>query len=175
MVVTHDEALADRCRLLRNQAHGTPRFEHQMQGYNYRLTNLQAAIGLAQCEQADQKVERRRAIAERYSGLLKGVEAITGPVEEPWAKNTYWMYSILINDSFGLSRDAVMTQLKSRGIDSRSFFHPMHLQPVFKGRDAGAYPVATDIGARGLYLPSGLGLSDEQQERVVKTLLSLRK
>ena len=166
MVVTRDAALAERARLLRDQAMGTPRFSHAEMGFNYRPTNLMAAIGLAQCEKAEQKVERRREVARIYSELLADIPWLTLPPEAPWAKSTYWMYAILVPED----RDGVMKRMNERGVGTRPFFVPMHLQPLFEGRDDGPFPVSTDIAARGLYLPSGLGLTRPQQERVAATL-----
>lgn len=174
MVVTRDAGLAERCRLLRNQAFTATRFHHEEMGFNYRLTNLQAAIGLAQVERAEEKIELRRRVARVYTGLLQGTADLTLPPEAPWARSTFWMYGILIGPRFGRSRDEVMKLLAERGIETRAFFHPMHRQPMFRGQVAGEFPVSADLGERGLYLPSGLGLTRDQQERVVKTLLDLR-
>jgi perosamine synthetase len=177
MVVTNNQEIASRARLLRNQAFEEPRFVHRFIGFNYRLTNIQAAIGLAQTEKIEEKVDRKRGIARIYSDLLKDQLDITLPYEALWAKNVYWMYSILLNDSFGLSRDEVMRMLKEKGVETRSFFYPIHQQPVFQGRDfrfphtSGHYPVSEDIACRGLYLPSSLGLTKEQIEEVVQKLL----
>jgi perosamine synthetase len=163
MCVTNDAALAEKMRLLRNQAFVEPRFVHHEVGFNYRLTNVQAAIGLAQCEGVDRKIERKREIASIYAKLLEGV---TLPAEAPWAKNVYWMYGVLVPGD----RDGVMRRMLDRGVETRPFFHPMHAQPVFRGRVEGEFPVSRDLGARGLYLPSGLGLTRAQQERVARAL-----
>lgn len=181
MVVTDDKAVADRARLLRNQAFEEPRFVHHDIGFNYRLTNLQAAIGLAQVERLAEKVERKREIARTYLDLLDGVSEVTLPVEEPWAKNVYWMFGILLRDAFGRSRDDVMTRLKMTGVETRAFFHPLHAQPAYAGADPrlpavdGTFPVSDDLWRRGLYLPSGLGITGAQQEEVVGRLLECRK
>lgn len=181
MVVCNDPVLADRLRLLRNQGFREPRFVHDVVAYNYRLTNVQAAIGVAQTEKAEDKVAKKRWIAERYTSLLKDSPDLVLPYEAPWAKNTYWMYGVLLCDSFGVSKDALMTLLKSKGVDTRSFFCPMHMQPVFQqGGSAcypdvsGCYPVSEDLWARGLYLPSGLGLTEPQIEEVVAKLSECR-
>jgi perosamine synthetase len=180
MVVTNDDRLAAKCRLLRNQGFEEPRFVHQVVGFNYRMTNIQAAIGVAQCERIEQKVERKREIGRIYTNLLEAESDIMLPHEEPWAKNVYWMYGIVVRDEFGKSKDLVMKELREKGVETRSFFCPMHLQPVFRGADprypdiSGAYPVSEDLWRRGLYLPSGLGITKEQQEEVVAKLLSCR-
>ena len=177
MLVTNDRKLAERARLLRNQAFEEPRFVHQHLGFNYRLTNLQAAIGLAQCETIHKKVGRKREIAGWYTELLKDDPRLTLPPEATWARSVYWMYGVLLDESGGRSRDEVMRWLQQQGIETRPFFHPMHQQPVFlQDRDPwfpdtkGSYPVAERLGRTGLYLPSGLSLTQEQVRRVVEAL-----
>ncbi len=108
MVVCRDPQLNERMRLLRNQGFQEPRFVHAVTAFNYRLTNVQAAIGLAQTEKVQEKVDKKRWIAATYNELLSSQPDITLPVEEPWAKNVYWMYGILIDKSFGLSKDELM-------------------------------------------------------------------
>lgn len=182
MIVCRDPALAERLRLLRNQGFREPRFVHDVTAYNYRLTNVQAAIGVAQTEKADEKVAKKRWIAERYSALLQDAPDLVLPHEEAWAKNTYWMYGILVCDDFGVGKDDLMTLLKTKGVDTRSFFCPMHMQPVFQQSGSasfpdvsGSYPVSADLWRRGLYLPSGLGLTGEQIDEVVAKLTECRK
>jgi perosamine synthetase len=175
MVITNRESVAARARLLRNQAFEEPRFVHRELGFNYRLTNLQAAIGLAQCEKIQEKVERKRAIAERYRHLLAHAPEVALPTEAPWAKSVYWMYGVLLRDSFGRSRDEVMRRLYEQGVETRPFFYPLHRQPALDGRFMGRhYPVSEDLGARGLYLPSGLSLTPTQIEEVADKLLACR-
>ena len=102
---------------------------------------------------------------------------MTLPVEEPWAKNVYWMYGILVEESLGIQKDDLMQMLREKGVDTRSFFCPMSLQPAFRGADprfpdvTGHYPVSVDLWNRGLYLPSGLGLTRSQMEEVVEKLV----
>jgi len=165
MIVTNDEKIAERARRLKDQAYSPERrFLHTDIGFNYRMTNIQAAIGLAQLEHIDEFVEKRRRNAYLYNSRLKDVPGITLPPEKEWAKNVYWMYSILIEDEFGMSRDELMERLKERGIETRTFFIPMHEQPaflnlgLFKGE---RYPVAERLGKQGLYLPSSSGLRKE--------------
>ncbi len=180
MVLCGDEKLAARLRLLRDQGFQDPRFVHQVMGFNYRMTNIQAAIGLAQTERVAEKVARKRWIGQTYNELLAGQAELTLPCEEPWAKNVYWMYGVLIGAGFGASKEELMHQLKVKGVDTRSFFCPMHLQPVYQRAGprfpdpAGDYPVSTDLWERGLYLPSGLGLTRAQIEEVVEKLLECR-
>lgn len=181
MLVTNDPEVARRAKLLRNQAFEKPRFVHRVMGFNYRMTNIQAAIGLAQCEKLQEKVERKREIARRYTELLKSEADLTLPCEAPWAKNVYWMYGILLGDSFGRSRDELMRMLRERGVDTRAFFCPMHEQPVFLKADdprlpdtSGRYPISENLWRRGLYLPTGLGLTMAQIEEVCEKLLECR-
>ena len=174
MVVTNDRALAERCRSLKNLGFNRERrFLHDAVGFNYRMTNPQAAIGLAQLERIDEYVERRRAHARRYNELLRDVAGVTLPVERPWARNVYWMYGILVDEAFGCTRDELRAALAERGVETRTFFIPMHEQPVFHGMGLFAgesYPTASDIGRRGLYLPSSTGLTDEEIGYVVDAL-----
>jgi perosamine synthetase len=180
MVLCSDPALADRLRLLRNQAFDHPRFVHREIGFNYRLTNVQAAIGLAQAEKVDEKVERKREIARWYAEAFAGVEDVELPREAPGAKNVYWMYGVKLGDTFRRGRDGVMAAMKEKGVETRAFFCPMHRQPVFQMSDArfpdvsGEYPVSDDLWKRGLYLPSGLGLTRAQVEEVVEKLAGCR-
>jgi perosamine synthetase len=182
MVLCRDAALAERMRLLRNQAFDQPRFVHREIGYNYRLTNLQAAIGLAQTERVEEKVERKREIARWYADAFAGVDDVELPWEAPGAKNVYWMYGVKLGDSFRRGRDGVMAAMKERGVETRAFFCPMHQQPVFAGNDrdprfpdtSGEYPVSDDLWKRGLYLPSGLGLTRAQVQEVAVRLAECR-
>ena len=181
MVVTNDDNHAEQLRYYKNLAFplkGPRRYIHEHIGFNYRMPNTSAAIGLAQLERVDDYVERRRNNAWRYNARLQGKRGITVPAERPWAKNSFWMYSILIEDGFGLSRDEVMQKLAERSIETRSFFVPMHQQKALRdyGCDmSGNYPNSEYVSPRGLYLPSGSGLTDEQIERVCNELLSLAK
>ncbi len=184
MLVTDDRDLAQRAELLRNQAFTSERFVHHAVGFNYRMTNVQAAIGLAQCERLEQKIDRKIEIARAYTDLLSE-EAATGtltlPAQASWARNVYWMYGFLVNESFGRDRDELRKMLADRGVDTRSFFHPLHDQPVYAGGHRrwpdlrGDYPVARDLGERGLYLPSGLGITPGVQQEVVRRLLECRR
>jgi len=180
MIVTNDEKIAERARRLKDQAYSPERrFLHTDIGFNYRMTNIQAAIGLAQLEHIDEFVEMRRRNAYLYNSRLKDVPGITLPPEKEWAKNVYWMYSILIEENeFGMSRDELMERLKGRGIETRTFFIPMHQQPallnlgLFKGE---RYPVAEEISERGLYLPSSSGLKEEEIEYICDIIREVKQ
>ncbi|HKA35451.1 MAG TPA: DegT/DnrJ/EryC1/StrS family aminotransferase [Thermoanaerobaculia bacterium] len=179
MVLVRDSALAGKLRLLRDQGFEPPRFVHKVMGFNYRLTNVQAAIGLAQTEKADEKVRKKREIASWYLSLFPPGSDVGLPQEAPGAKNVYWMFGVRLGPAFSRGRDAVMEELKAKGVETRAFFCPMHRQPVFRdGSDgrypevSGEYPVSDDLWNRGLYLPSGTGLTREQAGEVVAKLLS---
>ncbi len=165
MLTLNDEQLFRRASFLKDHAmSGEKRYWHPEIGFNYRLTNLQAALGVAQLERADAMIAQKRANAAHYNALLSDVRGITLPPEAPWAKSVFWMYSILVNDEFPLSRDDSMAHLKRRGIDSRPFFYPIHTMPPHR-RDE-SYPVAEDLGRRGINLPSSSRLTRAQIERV---------
>jgi perosamine synthetase len=170
MIVTDDPKLAERARSLRNLSfRRDQRFLHSELGYNFRMTNLQAAIGLSQVERIEDHVARKRRMAALYSERLRGINGIGLPVERPNFKNVYWMYGIVLDDSLPLDAAAFGTRLKEHGIDTRPFFLGMHEQPVLheRGLFAGErYPVTERLARRGLYLPSGLGLSEAQIDTV---------
>lgn len=159
MVVTDNEEFADKAKSLKDLCHSDTRFLHTEVGFNYRMTNLQAAIGLAQLEKIDEYVARRRDHALLYNKLLGDVKGVRLPIEKKWAKNVYWMYAIQVEGS----RDEFMKKLRVRSIETRTFFIPMHQQPMYEDGD---FPVADEISKKGLYLPSGSGLTTEQIERV---------
>jgi perosamine synthetase len=146
----------------------TQRYWHPVIGYNYRLTNIQAALGVAQMERIQEFVARKRAIAALYTKLLEGIPGITLPAEESWAKNVYWMFSILVDDGRGVSRDALMAHLKARGIDSRPFFHPIHTMPPYATGES--LPVAERLSRQGINLPSSVALTDNDIRRVVRAI-----
>jgi len=179
MVVTDDDALAERARRLKDLAHDPGRrFLHTELAFNYRMTNVQAAIGLAQLEEIDRFIGLKRKMADAYARGLSGLSGLRLPVEKPWARNVYWMYAVVVEEEFGLSRDALMAALREAGVDTRSFFIPVHRQPVF-ARDP-AYrrvscPVAEELSGTGLYLPSGLALTAAQIKSVCLAVRRLRK
>jgi len=180
MVVTNDNEAADKARLLRNHAFAKPRFVHHEVGFNYRLTNIQAAIGVAQMENFDKLREMRQENARRYDEELKGIDGITLPPKCPYGTNVYWMYGILIDkDKFGIGKEEAMKLLQEQGIETRSFFYPMHLQPVYKEMQEidcdGNYPVSEQLYEQGFYLPSSSHLTPEQIRMICDTLKSLKQ
>jgi perosamine synthetase len=176
MITTNREDVARLAWNLRDHAFSTERhFWHKFVGYNYRMTNLQAAIGLAQTEQLEQFVAARRANAAYYTELLSQIPGIVTPPEASWAKNVFWMYGILLQKEFGLSRDQLRIALATRGIETRTFFIPMHCQPVYFDQYRGQrFLVAEDLCRRGLYLPSASSLTREDILTVVEAIKECR-
>jgi perosamine synthetase len=151
MCVTADAALAERMRHLR--AHAQPagrRYWHDEVGWNYRMTNLQAALGVAQMNRIDEVIADRVRLGRLYRDALAGTDIVAAP-EEPWAETVYWLYSILLPS--GVDRDRVMRLLDEGGIETRPFFYPLHEMPPYQA-DGSRFPVATDLARRGLTLPS---------------------
>jgi perosamine synthetase len=174
MIVTDDEALAERCRGLRNLCfQPAKRFVHEELGWNMRMSNLNAALGLAQLERIDEFIARKRHIGAQYNMLLADIDGVQLPVPlTDYAENIYWVYGIVLDEGLPVGVEEIMTRLAEWGVETRPFFWPMHRQPVFcrMGMFAGiTCAVAERLGRRGLYLPSGLTLCDEQIERVAKT------
>ena len=176
MVTTSDDSLAERLRLLRNLAFGRPRFLHEVAGFNFRMTGYQAAMGRAQLRKIELVIEQKRRVAHAYSELLVDVPGIRTPVELDWARNVYWMYAIEVGEKFPLTRDELATSLAESGIESRTFFCPMNMQP-FLQRQPGFRPVSCPVAERlwqtGLYLPSSITLSDDDIRTVVDRIRAL--
>jgi perosamine synthetase len=175
MITTDDDELANRLRFLRDHAMSPEkRYWHTEIGFNYRMTNMQAALGAAQMEQVEEFIERKRQIAQRYITGLSGISNITLPPEAAWAKSVYWMFSILLNPQFPLSRDEFLRQLKAAGVDNRPFFYPIHEMPPYAGTP-GDFPVAEDLSRRGLNLPSAVTLSDADIDTICRIIRTLSK
>jgi perosamine synthetase len=163
MVTTNDKKLADKMRLLKNHAFSHERhFWHKLLGFNYRMTNIQAAIGYAQAENFDKFVTKRIANAMLYNKLLGSIDEIQLPPSTPGIKNVYWMYGIMLKNNSPVTRDTLRYALASRGIETRTFFIPIHKQPVYKGWFKGKYPNSEELCTNGLYLPSAASLTDSQ-------------
>lgn len=166
MVVTDDLKIAERCRSLRNLCfNNVKRFVHDELGWNFRMTNLQAALGLAQLERLDQFVAKKRRMGELYTKMLNDVEGLQLPcVATEYADNIYWVYGIVLGKDLQFNAIEVMKRLAAEGVGTRPFFYPMHLQPVFL--KMGLFkqiscPVSENIAERGFYIPSGLGLTED--------------
>ncbi len=173
VIVTNNRAWAERAFFLENQGrYADNPYWHPEVAYNYRMTNIQAAIGLAQLERIDDMIAIRRRNAAHYSCRLADAPGLTLPPELPWAENVYWMYSVIIEDEFGLSRDEVRARLQAAGIDTRPFFYPVHTLPMYQTGQS--LPVAEDLGRRGINLPSGATLTPDQIDYICDTLLGFR-
>ncbi len=179
MVVTNDAKLAARLRYLKD--HGMSpqrRYYHTELAFNYRLTNLQAALGLAQLEQIEDFIASKRRIYTQYAQALLGTPGISLNVERPGVRSVFWMVSLVLDDSLRLEREALGAQLRSRGIDWRPFFVPMHTLPHLAGcravgRTGEGCPISDFLGRRGMSLPSGCDLSAEAVQYVAGTLKTL--
>ena len=174
MVLTNDPDYAEKARGLRNLCFRPERrFYHTEIGYNFRLTNIQAAMGLAQIERMNEIVAKKRLIGQTYTERLRNVRGLQLPVEEPWAKQIYWMYGVVLDESSGLDALAFAHRIKAYGIDTRPFCLGMHEQPVFFEQGlfrSECYPVAERLARLGLYLPSGLALTDAQLEQACEAV-----
>ena len=177
MVLTDSPEYAARARALRNLCFRPERrFYHTELGHNFRLTNLQAALGLAQFERFSEIVARKRHMGETYTEALRDLPCIQLQTIQPWARSVYWMYGLVLNESAGMEATELARRLEERRVETRPFFLGMHEQPallqqgLFRGE---RYPVAERLSRQGLYLPSGLALTDEQQQRVIQAVRSV--
>jgi perosamine synthetase len=167
MVTTNDETFAEKIRSLRNLAFRKPRFWHSEAGYNFRMTGMQAALGVAQLARLESFISQKRSLARMYNQRLRFVPGLQLPTEATWARNVYWMYSVTVDPALGISRDQLAAQLLEFGIDTRTFFCPMNLQPCLRAPKLGGMPecpVAEKLWQDGLYLPSTTNLSESQIE-----------
>ena len=175
MVLTDNDALAERCRSLRNLCFQTrKRFVHEELGYNFRMTNLQAALGVAQLERLEEFVARKRRMGKKYTELLTDAKSLElMPLSTDYAENIYWVFGMVLKDDVSFDADEAMRRLGQREISTRPFFWPMHEQPVlrrmglFKGE---RYPVAERLARRGFYVPSGIAITDSQVEQVAEAV-----
>lgn len=173
MVVSNDKKLIDKVNYLKNLAFTQPRFRHIDQGYNFRMTGYQAAMGIAQLAKIEGFIADKKRIASSYNAKLKEVKGLQTPVELSWASNVYWMYAITIDTNyFSGNRDDLMKYLRENGVDSRTFFCPMNKQPCFdhlRTTDIDC-PVAEEIWASGLYLPSSVSLQENEIEYICELI-----
>lgn len=175
MVLTNDDALAERCRSLRNLCFGkTRRFVHEELGWNFRMSNLQAAVGVAQLERLPQTIEKKRRIGAWYDELLDDLATIERlPSRTDYAENIHWVYGVVLKETVGFDAEEAMRRLSALGIGTRPFFWPMHEQPVLRRMglfDGVSCPVAERMARRGFYLPSGVALERKQAETVATAL-----
>jgi perosamine synthetase len=173
MVVGNNSQLARRVRLLRNLGFTSPRFRHEVAGYNFRMTGFQAAMGLVQCNKIDKVVEKKTRLAEMYDRALRDIDGLQLPSRSRIGRNVYWMYGVVVQPSFPLSRDELMRQLGEAGIDTRTFFCPMNLQPCLQ-KQAGfrpiPCPVAEGLWRNGFYLPSSTTLDEQIVHSIAGTI-----
>jgi len=172
MCLTNDSQLAEKMRILRDHGMNPNRkYWHDIIGFNYRMTNMQAAVGVAQVRKLDEFVEKKRQIARWYFNRLKALAdkgLIKLPPQMPWAKCSYWMYSILIQDAFGSTRDELIALLERNGIETRPLFYPLHLMPPYN--EGKSFPVAEELSREGLNLPSGVKLKESDIELVTQVI-----
>ena len=173
MVTTSDSQLAARVRMIAGQGMDPKRrYWFPIVGYNFRMTNLQAAVGLAQLEQIEMHLAKRRQVADWYRKHLSDLEdMVTLPCEASWAKHSFWMYTILLSEKHPLLRNEFMVELDQSGIETRPVFYPMHLMPPYREPD-GRYPVAESLSKRGVNLPTHGMLTEED---VVYIAASIRE
>jgi perosamine synthetase len=172
VVTTDNEAIAEKIRLLRGQGiDKNKKYWHPVIGYNYRMTNIQAAIGCAQLEKVEWHIRERIRVAMHYYDYLQHDSRLTLPVQRIWAKNVFWMFSIVLNGRSEQQRDHVMQQLKDKGIETRPFFYPMHILPPYRdGQLYEEYPIANRIASQGMNLPSHGELTKKDIQYICQSL-----
>lgn len=176
MVLFRDAAVADKAIVLRD--HGMDkqkRYWHRFVGYNYRMTNVQAAIGVAQLERLDMFVNAKRELAAYYNAGLKRIGDITLPPDESWAFNGFWLYSCLVQEGFGMERDELMEKMTRNGIETRPLFYPLHEMPPYVGyiRPGQGFEVTTRLSQAGISLPSSVTITREEQDSVLNALQAI--
>ena len=174
MLTTNDQTIAERARLLSGLAYGKEsRFMHAEVGFNYRMTNLQAALGCAQFERIAEVIDNKRRVARLYTERLSGVAEIQVPVEKPYARRVYWMYHVILQDFDSSERDQVMQHLSARGIETRPAFIPYNQQQLLIKRrmtTPGLCPIANRLADSGLYLPSSVRLNQNEIHFIAQSL-----
>lgn len=169
IITTNSDEIYERSKMLRDHAMSKDkRYWHTEIGFNYRLTNLQAALGLAQLERIDELINKKRQIFEWYKEFLGDLKAIRLNPEADWAKNVYWMVCLVLEGDAGITRDELMVRLKGKGVDTRPFFYPISQMPMYNNQPMN--PVAHDLSYRGLNLPSGVNLSKSDIEYISETI-----
>jgi perosamine synthetase len=174
MVTVNNRSVAEKVRLLRGQGMDPEqRYWFPVVGYNYRMTNIQAAIGLAQMECIEMHLSKRRSVAAWYNRHLADQDLLDLSVEQPWARHSYWMYTALVKPDVGIDRDDLMRQLGEGGVETRPAFYPMHTMPVYREPD-GLYPVAEYIGSHGINLPTHSMLTEDDVAYIAKQIRGVR-
>ena len=180
MILTSNPEIAKKCQYFRNLCFGENRFVHEDLGWNFRMSNLQGALGVAQFEQIENFINKKKAIGKLYQDLLKNIPAQLPLHSTNYAQNHYWVFSIILNDEVKFDAKQAMKILHDNGIGTRPFFFPLHQQPILKkmgfcDNDNIARDVSKKIYQRGFYIPTGLGITQEQQIIVVKKVEELFK
>ena len=180
MILTNDKKIYNKCQSLRNLCFGvgTKRFNHDDIGWNYRMTNLQAAIGCGQLKNISWIIRRKRQIGKRYISILKKCNKIyIQPYKQSYSKNIFWVFGILLKRNVNISRDQVTKKLLKHNIQTRNFFYPMHKQKIFKKMrlfpKKQKFPNSDYLSKKGFYLPSGIGITNVEIDFVAKTLLKI--
>jgi perosamine synthetase len=179
MLVTNSQEMRDKFRLLRNLGfRPDERFVHDIIGWNARMPSLQAALGVSQLTRLDKIVSGKKKLAEIYRDNLSGIEGLRFQVERnPWSENVYWVVGITLSSNLYPNANVIRMKLNKLGVGSRSFFFPLHLQPVSKkygiAQVKGSYPVAEKLYDEGLYLPSGLKIQTSDVDEICSRLLSI--
>jgi dTDP-4-amino-4,6-dideoxygalactose transaminase len=176
MLVSPSRELVEHARKLSTQAREpVAHYEHTEVGFNYRMSNILAALGRAQLESLPERVAKRRRIRDRYRELLDGAAGITFMPEAPYGTTNAWLTCVIVAPaSFGIDREGVRLALEAQDIEARPLWKPMHLQPVFAGHPMFGGDVSARVFEQGLCLPSGSSLTDADQDRVVATILASR-
>ncbi len=178
MIVTDNEEIAERCRSLRNLCFiPEKRFVHNELGFNFRMTNLQAALGVAQLERLDEFIKIKRDTGQRYYDGLKDLKFIELPLRKnDYSENIYWVYGVVLKKECGINAEQAMKKLAEKKIGTRPFFYPMHKQPVFRKMglfENESYPESERLSDYGFYIPSGLALTKEQAEITIEAVKNL--
>jgi len=180
MILTNNKKLYEKCKSLRNLSFGfgANRFNHDDIGWNYRMTNLQAALGCGQLMNINEIVKRKREIGRRYISILKNCKKIyIQPYKLKYSKNIFWIFGVLIKKGMKISRNTIVNKLNKRNIQTRNFFYPMHKQKIFKKMkvfsNSVKYKNAEYLSANGFYLPSGLGITNKEIDYVGNTLFQV--
>jgi perosamine synthetase len=173
MIVTNREGVAEYINYISTQAKtftDNGGFYHKDIGFNYRMSNLNAAVGMAQLENIGRFIEAKKRNANYYFELLRNVKGLTLPIQKEWADNVFWLYSILIEEGYGEIRDDIIKRLKERGVETRPFFKPAHSMKPYKDCRQSDMSVTEDISKRGLNLPSSVSLTGKEIEEICKLL-----
>jgi len=179
MIVTNNDEYAEEARKYKDLYHSSAkRFIHEKIGYNYRMTNLQAGIGLGELIHINEYIAKKQHMAQLYANHLSDLQGIILPVTRPNVTNVFWMYALRIDENkFGLNKNIVRDKLYTRGIDTRDFFYPPENQPILSDylESDEQYPITSRIASEGFYLPSGLAITDEQINTITDTLHQIAK